>query len=651
MSEQTESDTTNTNNTTPAATPKPRHRFSLRCVLTKLFENLQWLTERAINLLRLLVTLAMFSVVAFILYNAYATRNTVAVKPFQVPVSMGRDTHEHAGRIIANQLNRHLLETQNVLREQLQIDIDQPVPDEESVLIEGESIKLPETGITIDNVIEFISGIFGRKNLSGAVYFESEKEGEGRADKLYLQLSLRGRIISLSENDLAQEERDRLPPTQKDRLNMQLISAMLKARSKEILSIASEDHNLYYYCTHDVATIEHKGQHQNFFDYCNQLRDGSATPDKLEQLKLDLEKNGHRPDNKTIIGSVVTYINSEVDRKQLALCQSGKAKDTAVCKKINLAEVPAPVVTPLTTASSVPENTVSRASVFHSYNYAPAAVMEPILVSPLVAESAVEMAPAKLSTLADKCAQEQTDHPQRNTRISSSLEHYCFSPQQQQTPVISSEAILQSNKYQEDALQQYNNKAYQLAAENYKQAIMLNCNHDVAWGNLGILLSKASGESEVRDVRQGQCALLRATQLADNKFWLWHSLCVAQALQATDNLERFLNYESCQKASTITPNAKSINERLFNIEIGDKYLELGESEQAAIAYVQSMKQEQVRSRSMAKVIEALVKLEKQGVEAAKGQACRIYQASSGTADKEKREDYEIALDNWAEKCD
>lgn len=647
MPEQTESDTTNTNDTTPEVTPKPRHRFSLRCVLTKLFDSLQWLTERAINLLRLVVTLAMFSVVAFIIYNAYATRNTVAVKPFQVPVSVGRDTHEHAGRIIANQLNRHLLETQNMLREQLQIDIDQPVPDEESVLIEGESIKLPETGITIDNVIEFISGIFGRKNLSGAVYFESEKEGEGRVDKLHLQLSLRGRIISLSENDLPQAERDKLPPTQTDRLNMKLISAMLTTRSKEILSIASEDHNLYYYCTRDVASIEHKGQHQNFFDYCNQLRDGGATPDKLEQLKLDLEKNGHRPDNKTIIGSVVTYINSEIDRKQLALCQSGKAKDTSVCKKINLAKVPTPPVTPVASASAVPANTNARITMFRPYNYAPASVMESIRASALIVEPAVDIAPTKLSTLNEKCEEEQTDHPERDDRITSSLEQYCFSPQKQQTQITSSEYILQSNKYQEDALQQYNNKAYPLAAENYKQAIMLNCNHDVAWGNLGILLSKADQDSEVRDVRQGQCALLRATQLADNKFWLWHSLCVAQALQATQNLEQFLSYESCQKASTITPNAKSINERLFNIEIGDKYLELGESEQAVRAYVQSMKQEQIRSRSMAKVIEALIKLEKQGVEAAKGQACRIYQASIGTADEEQREDYEKALDDLA----
>jgi len=644
MSEQEPNDTTDA----PAKTVrKSRGGFSLRRIFTRLFEGLQWITERTINLLRMLVTLAMFSVVAFIIYNAYVTRNTVAVKPFQVPVSVGRDNHEHAGRIIANQLNRHLLETQNTLHEQLQIDIDQPVPAEESVLIEGESIKLPETGITIDNVIEFISGIFGRKNLSGAVYFEPDKNNK---DKLHLQLSLRGRIISLSENDLSQDEREALPPTHKYRLNIKLISAMLRTRSKEILSIASEDHNLYYYCTRDVATIEHKGeQHEDFFGYCNQLRDGNATPDKLEKLKGQLVDNGHTPDNKTIVGSVVQYINNEINRKQLTLCQSGKTLEDKVCKKINLAKK-AGAIPPPDTTSAVRAATIfqSGSDSLRSYRYAPASVMEPIQALALVAESAVDIAPTKLSTLAGKCDQEQSDHSDRSVKIASALENHCFAPQKQQAFAASSEAILQANKFHEDALQQYHNEAYQLAAVNYQQAITQNCHHDVAWGNLGILLSKAT-DLKVRDVKQGQCALLRATTLNSDKFWLWHSLCVAQALQAEGDLEQFLNYESCQTASTITPTAKTVNERLFNIEIGSRYVELEKLEQAAIAYVRSMKLEKTRSRSMAKVMTALIELEEKGVEAAKGQACRIYKASTATEDEEQRGEYEKELDKMALK--
>ena len=61
MSEQTENEA---NDVTPEATPTPRSRFSLRRLFSHLFESLQWLTERTINLLRLVVTLAMFSVVA-----------------------------------------------------------------------------------------------------------------------------------------------------------------------------------------------------------------------------------------------------------------------------------------------------------------------------------------------------------------------------------------------------------------------------------------------------------------------------------------------------------------------------------------------------------------------------------------------------------
>lgn len=637
MPEQQPSDTTEV---PPKTARKPRSRFSLQRIFTRLFEGLQWITEHTTNLLRMLVTLAMFSVVAFIIYNAYATRNTVAVKPFQVPVSVGRDNHEHAGRIIANQLNRHLLETQNTLREQLQIDIDQPVPTEESVLIEGESIKLPETGITIDNVIEFISGIFGRKNLSGSVYFEPDKNNE---DTLHLQLSLRGRIISLSENDLSQDEREKLPPTHRYRLNIKLISALLKNRSKEILSIASEDHNLYYYCTRDVAAIEHKReQHDDFFGYCNQLRDGNATPDKLEKLKGKLVENGHIPDNKTIVGSVIQYINNEINRKQLTLCQSGKTLEDKVCKKINLAKkASAP---PVATTSAVIVDNQAQSNSLRYYSYAPAPVMEPIQA--LVAESTVEITPTKLSTLEEKCNQAQSDYPDRGAKIASSLEDHCFASQKQNSFAASSEAILQANKLHEDALQQYNNGAYQLSAQNYQQAITQNCHHDVAWGNLGILLSKAT-DPKVRDIKQGQCALLRATKLNSDKFWLWHSLCVAQAFQAEDDLEQFLSYESCQTASTITPTAKIVNERLFNIEIGSRYVELGKLEQAAIAYVRSMKLEKTRGKSMAKAVAALVELEEKGVEAAKGQACRIYKASIATEDQEQRGEYEKELDKIA----
>jgi tetratricopeptide (TPR) repeat protein len=621
------------------APPSPlRRRFSLWRILNKLFEALQWLSERTVSLLRLLVTLAMFSVVTFIIYNAYASRNTVVVKPFQVPVSVGRENHEHAGRIIANQLNRHLLETQNNLRDQLNITIDQPVPDEESVLIEGESIKLPETGITIDNVIEFISGIFGRKNLSGAVYFEPDLEDNSK-EKLYLQLSLRGRIISLSEDELGAVLRTSLPPTQRNGLNIQLISAMLKARSKEIISIASEDYNLYYYCTRDVGSIEHKeGQYDEFFKYCQRLQDGNATPDTLETLKKTLTQTGYASDNQTILGSVIQYINDEINRKQLTLCQSKTNQSNQLCQKITVAETSPRLKDPGSALSTLSGAPIAR----FSFNSAPA-MLNSAVVAP--APAAVDI--TSLQALTNKCEQKQSDRSSVDSNRVAALEQFCFSPQKQQALISGSEALLQSNKYQEDAKQQYHNGAFEIAAENYQQSISLNCNNYVAWGNLGILLSKASKESAMRDVRQGQCALLRAVQINSEKFWLWHSLCAAQMLQAEDNLERFLNYESCQIASTINPGTKTLNERLFYIEAGDKYVELEKYEQAAAAYIQSMNQENTRSRSMQQVVSALIQLEEKGVEGAKAQACRIYNSSTGTGDKEQREAYEIELDNLA----
>jgi len=160
---------------------KRRWKFSALGIVRSIFEGLQWLTERFIALLRLLATLAIFLAVAFIIYNAFASRNTVVVKPFQVPVLMEQSNHAHAGRIVANVFKHHLLQTEERFQEELGrnsgrqgLVYTRAITSDQQLLVQGESIKLPETGISIENVIEFISGIFGRKNLNGAVYLEQD---------------------------------------------------------------------------------------------------------------------------------------------------------------------------------------------------------------------------------------------------------------------------------------------------------------------------------------------------------------------------------------------------------------------------------------------------------------------------------------------
>lgn len=611
---------------------KPQKGFSLWKLIAKLFEGMHWLTERVISLLRLFVTVAMFSVVAFIIYNAWASRNTVAVKPFQVPVSVGEGNHKQAGRIIANLLNRHLLETQDTLQEQLNLsNLDRPVAAEEQVLIEGESIKLPETGISIDNVIEFISGIFGRKNLHGSVYFEPDLKNPDK-HKLHLQITLRGRILSLSENDLGKERRAILPETKKDGLNIRLISEMLKAHSKDILSIASEDYNLYYYCTRNTNTVEHKeGDYQPFFNYCRDLQNPNATPKTLQALRDDLEQQGNHSSN-SIAGAVMIFLKDESSKKQATLCQSEANRADSACKHIKLANArPLPSSQQVERMSRVTTTLLSDTATI-SYTRGNNRIIEALtpVISPIMLDS--------LEALESKCELARTRPATSKLDIVPPLEQQCFTSPilqqaQQRTAPASPEAARQASQLEGDATQLLHNGLYEQALIKYQEAIQLNCNNAVAWANMGILLSTSPADSGVREIKQGQCALLRATQLNENAGWMRHSLCTAQAFESTVQLERYLDYESCRLARLLEPINEALYDKLFYIDIADKYRELEHYDEAVSAYRQSMISETNRTCNMKKVVESLLELDEQDVEEAKEQACAIYRSSSPSAEK------------------
>ncbi|MEZ5480231.1 MAG: hypothetical protein R3E95_22945 [Thiolinea sp.] len=628
----------------PPAPPQSPPRRSFWRLIPGLFEGLHWLTERVISLLRLMVTLAMFAVVAFVLYNAWTSRHTVAVKPFQVPVAVGEVNHKQAGRIIANLLNQHLLKTQDTLQEQLNLStLDRPVAAEEQVLIEGESIKLPETGITIDNVIEFISGIFGRKNLHGVVYFEPSRSDPQQV-RLYLQMTLKGRIITLSEEDLGKERRDTLPATQKDGLNIQLISEMLRASSKEILSIASEDYNLYYFCSRDTHILAHQdGRYQPYFRYCQDIHNPGATPKSLQTLREQLDQPIPAREylNRGVVEAVVTFLKDESRKKQATLCQSTANRGDAVCTQLLASgkiEPPPPVASgrlesDVISATAVDGSNGSNASM--SYSRAPASTIleqiDPVL-DPVALDS--------LAALQQKCDSARAAPPTSNRLdIVPLLEDFCFTQQplrqQQQTVIAAPEAVRRANQLEGDATQLLHNGLYEQALVKYQDAIRLDCRKAVTWANMGILLSTASEESGVRDVRQGQCALLRATQLNDSAGWMRHSLCAAQAFEADSDLERFLGYESCQQARQLEPLNEALYDKLFYIDIAGRYRQLGKNQQALQAYTRSMLNERARSCHMHKVLTALLALKQTGVAEAGAQACAIYRNSQATETTEE----------------
>ena len=164
----------------------------------------------------------------------------------------------------------------------------------------------------------------------------------------------------------------------------------------------------------------------------------------------------------------------------------------------------------------------------------------------------------------------------------------------------------------------------------YEEAISLNCNNAFAWANMGILLSTASKESEVQDYVQAQCALLRATTMNESAGWMRHSLCVAQAKDARGDLGRFLSYESCRLARQLEPINDALYDKLFYMEIGDRYRELKEYEAARDAYVQAMSNEKVRNCKSKQALTALLALKEDGVSDAGSLACKIYDATTPT---------------------
>ena len=563
-----------------------------------------------IALLRLLATLAVFLAVAFVIYNAFISRDTIVVKPFQMPVSTEKNNHAHAGRIVANVLKHHLIKTEQQFQDELSRNSSKSksgpaytpraVTFNNQVWIQGESIKLPETGISIENVIEFISGIFGRKNLNGAVYFEQDSDEQGNNHyKLSLQIILGGRIVSFTEDELNQDKRTSLPPTHPDSLNLQLISAMLELKSKEILSIASEDHNLYYYCTRATKNIEHRlSDHKAVFAYCNALHDGNATPQSLFTLKQELASIPTVSSEDVIARPVMKFLRAEVEKKHAALCQNDEAIKTPACENI----------TRKTLASAKPVTRSTSAPVSST-----AAVI-----------AATTIPAANLSETGAAAAVPQT------SGIVEALQVECFPKVNgltlQQVAFVGIKDSRQSNKLEGDATQLLNNGLYQEALENFQKSIRLNCTNSVSWANMGILFTTAGPTSELRNPVQAELALKQAIMLKEGAGWIHHSLCVAQAFAHEKDLEQYLQNDSCATARQLEPINEALFDKLFRIEIARRYRETGQLPESLAAYRDSMTTETRRGCHMKWAVRGMLQLEEQQTNGAKPALCDVLNA-------------------------
>ncbi|HRJ51947.1 MAG TPA: hypothetical protein PLE99_04195 [Candidatus Thiothrix moscowensis] len=541
------------------------------------------LTERLMGFLRLFATLGLFLIVAFVVWKAYQSSQLVLVKPFSVPKSLA-DSHADSGRIIANLLKRELLDAENSIYTTVKrtsndenINIGAVTGNSEDYLL-GSSIKLPETGISITDVVEFISSIFGRHNIVGSVY-----QDQG---KLFLQVELEGRMFIFQRELGSRSDKA---------LNMDLIIEMLRESRIRLLNVASASHNLYYYCSGETDVIEHPDSAlQSWFDHCSQLKSSDITPASLDTLLKRLksaEWKGLTSDNDTLRHILNQTLSTARDKTRL-LCPD--YPQTQVCKEMAVTEIPQvairipnfipPVIAPapapkmmlpdLLDASAfepqeMPTSVITLAPQAES-GTATAAGTAPLIELPSVRE------------LLEKC-----DDPQR--------------------PLPSGQAKLASNQLDGDGKILFNNHQPIPAMEKYVQALDLNCNNAFAWANMGVLLL---APGTLQSATEAELALVRATKINTKADWMPNSLCIARAYAAPlDGMETLINDESCLAARSINPANKVGLDKQFYIAVADRYFAAGQYEQAFRVYQSALAVDRKRDCATSDVIGQLYRME------------------------------------------
>jgi hypothetical protein len=592
----------------PPPTPQPTFGKRLQAVALASLEFMRLLTERMMGFLRLFATLGLLCIVLFVVSKAIDSANLVLVKPFTVPQSMSA-SHTDAGRIIANELKQALLLAENDIYATVKrtsrsgngkINIAAVTGNSEDYLL-GASIKLPETGISINDVVEFISSIFGRRNITGSVY-----QDQG---KLFLQVELDGRIFHFER---------KLDDHDPKALNMDLISDMLREARTQLLSVASESHNLYYYCTGEATAVEHPdGQLSEWFDYCSRLQSSQVTPEILDGLLRDLQStHAHQlaNGNDTLRHILGQTLGNALDKTRL-LCPDYPV--TKVCTAPTTPEVaqislklPEPMIAAAATPSLYPELPDARA-------------FEPNAVS---MRSMIRVAPAASAALVP----EQPTMPLVELPSVSALQAQCAN-----RVAAKPQEMLASNRTESDATLLFNNNRPIQAVEKYAQAIEQNCGNVFAWANLGVLL--ASTDSPVRSAEEAQLALETAVSLNDKIDWIQNNLCIARTwLAPATAVEGMINSEACAAARTLNPANKVILDKQFYLAVADRYWADGQYPQAASTYQVAVSADRKRDCNTSKVIDKLALLEAEhGVAGAKAAACAILQDAAALPDGKK----------------
>lgn len=591
------------------------------------FDGMTWVTAKTLGLLRLFATTALFLIVIFVVWNAIQSAQTVVVKPFSVPTRM-TGAHADAGRIVANLLKQELLDAEKDIAnninqgrdESTAFGLPQTITSLEQSYIQNANIKLPETGISIDDVVEFIAGIFGRENITGSVYEDG--------GKLFLQVELKGRIF-LFARDLPEGDNGKS-------LHLNLLAEMLNQSRTQLLSVASASYNLYYYCSEVVDAIEHQySNHEKLFEYCTEVRsDKEARPEKIRALHQELSTlNPRQVNGDPLSAHVLTLVKAKVQQKADLFCigeAGGQGKlaggecQPGAGSVVAMMEAPAPA--PITPRIRLPESDALAAET---------AVAE---------EAEVAMAMVRPASVVDTLKSEcgATLQPSGESKSQNVVQQSAVATD------IDPQDMRSSNQAEGEATSLLQQKQFEAALERYQAAIRLNCRNANAWANMGFLFSRP--DNPQRDLQQAQEALQIATGLNSTRGWMWYSLCETEAFMAADNLEAVFNNPSCRQARTVDPAGIARYDKLFHIAIGDEYFRRGQYEQADTAYRKSMQTDRKRDCLMQTVLTQLAALENtHGIGGAQAAACNII-SDSYTLEDAAPSECAAALDAFEAGC-
>lgn len=523
----------------------------------KTMEGMRWASEKMFILIKLFAAFLLVIILILILINVYKDRAKLSVKPFSVPEKMQK-AHKAAGSIIANIIK------QNLMSERAKIDgiikdkdesggpvIKNELISNDKSFLKGDNIKLPETSISINDVIEFLSGLFGRKNITGSVYEDN--------NTLYLQIEITGDIFT-TERSLEGKGKE-------SSLHVKLIEEMADDATHNILIMASEKYRLYFFCTdehsHSGGKFEHS-EYKKLYELCNRIN--RSLPDVPDIVRADLKNKidkDNLSDSSNIEQYILTFLSNKISRSAITQPVDDDQKGTQSLS--DTIQVALESQWPHDETQSTP--------------------------SPGESNDTDALGPTNTN-------KSQTDTIKKRLSISKllQLEKTC---EEKQNP-----NGLRSSTEEKSASIAYKKKEFSTAEKAYIRAIEANCSNPYAWANLGILLSDLKNTVHF-DPIEAAVALHKATVLKPKAGWMWHSLCVAEAYSKEDGFEEAINSQPCRKARLVEPGKQLIYDKLFNIAVAEKYKHLGKDNKAFDFYKTAIVMDPKRTCRLKSVVEQI----------------------------------------------